>query len=572
MPDRSVRARLRRVTAVVLAVALAAGLGACQAVPGTGPVQEGLARLDQGEQQLEFNPGLPIEGADQEAIVRGFIRAATSSANDYEIAREFLAPGYASEWDPDEQVFVDEGTQSYRSTGDQSGELLVSGLATVDRAGTLTPLPTGQGSGETVMSFQFERVAGEWRISYAPNGVILDKINFPLVWTYRSLYFLTPDNRLVAETRWYLNRETLRTRIVGGLLGGPSDADAAALRSAFPAGTSLASDTVPVNDGVAHIEFSAELLEGDADTLELVHAQVAASLQSVQGVTGFEIAVNGNVVDAGQVETPDTHVRSSENLVTTLVRGGELGTLVGGEIEPLPKLGERILALRPDAVALGENRTSAAVLHPDPDGGSAVSWVSANDIVTVDTRSGLAEPGLDRFGYVWSYASSDRNEIIVRRPSEDAERLKLPALTDRAPVAVRVSPGGNRLALLVAGDGGTSEVYSVAIVRDAASRPVGLGTVAALEMVVLGTPVDLDWVDEMRLVMLSRASAVTKVTLGPLGQLSIDTGTVSHAVAVSGGGTRSLIRVLDAEGRLYGPQGSGWQWQSDDVRLIVRSG
>ena len=89
MPDRSVRARLRRVSAVVLAAALAAGLGACQAVPGTGPVQEGLARLDQGEQQLEFNPGLPIEGADQEAIVRGFIRAATSSANDYEIAREF---------------------------------------------------------------------------------------------------------------------------------------------------------------------------------------------------------------------------------------------------------------------------------------------------------------------------------------------------------------------------------------------------------------------------------------------------------------------------------------------------
>ena len=560
----------RRIGAALLTVLLAAGLGACQAVPGEGPVQVGLERLDQGEQPVEFNPGRPIEGADQEAIVRGFIRAATSSANDYEIAREFLTPEFAEQWLPDEQVFVDEGTQTYHSVGENAGELSLSGLATVDQAGTLTPLPPGPA--ETVMSFHFAQIGGEWRISYAPNGVILDKLSFPVVWTYRSLYFLTPDDRLVAETRWYLNRETLRTQIVGGLLGGPNDADAESLRTAFPAGTTLASETVPVNDGIARLEFSEELLHGEADNLELVHEQVAASLQSVQGITGFEIAVNGGVVDAGTVTSPDTINRSSENLVTTVVRNDSIGTLVGGEIEPLPRIGDKILALDPLAVALAEDRRSAAVLHGATGSGSVVSWVSESDIVVLDQRQGLTEPGLDRFGYVWSYASSEPGEILVQRPGGEPDQLKLPALGERAPLAIRASPGGNRLALLFAGDRETSVVYTASIVRDAGSRPVALGSVAMLEMVVQGAPVDLDWVDEMRLVTLSRSNAVTKVTLGPLGQLSIDTGTVANAIAVSGGGTRSLIRVLDGEGRLFGPQGSGWQWQSDDVRVIVRSG
>ncbi|MFC7766173.1 GerMN domain-containing protein [Leucobacter soli] len=106
------------------------------------------------------------------------------------------------------------------------------------------------------MRFEFTQVGGEWRISSAPNGVILDRISFSAVWTNRQLYFLTPDNRLVAETRWFLNRATLSTQIISGLLDGPNEADAQALRTGFPSGTTLASDSVPVNGGIARIEFS----------------------------------------------------------------------------------------------------------------------------------------------------------------------------------------------------------------------------------------------------------------------------------------------------------------------------
>jgi len=557
----------RRLTAAA-AVLLAAGLVACQAVPGDGPVREGLASLKQGEQPVQFNPIGPTEGADQEEIVRGFVRAATSSIDDYAVARQFLTPGYANQWAPADGVFVDEGTQPYRSVDERVGELLVSGLAAVDARGTLTPLRPGP---PTVMRFEFEKVRGEWRIASAPNNVILDRSSFTTVWTPRQVYFLTPDNRLVAETRWFLNRTTLSTQIIGELISGPSEAGREALRTAFPSGTALTSNAVPVNDGTARIEFSSELLTADPRNMELIKKQIAASLQSVPGVTGFEISVNGATVDSGLVAAPDTHARNAESLATTVLREGQLGTLSGGQLEALPRIGARIVGLRPDAVALAPDRLSAAVRHRG-ENGPVVSWVSPKDLVTLDLRKGLREPGLDRFGYVWSYSASAPDRILVQRAGGDPVLLRMPGLGDRVPVAVRVSPGGNRLAMLVKEGTETTVVMVAGIVRDTRARPAALAETAVAEMVVQGVPIDVDWVDEMRLVTLSRAGAGVKVTVGPLGELPLDSGTVANAVAVSGGGSRSLIRVLDKDGRLYAPQGSGWQWQSDGIALIARAG
>lgn len=559
---------IRRVALAALLALLCGGMTACQAVPGAGPVQEGLSDLSQGEQPLQFNPGGPIAGTDPEGIVRGFVRAATRSDNNYEIARQFLAPDYATKWQPGDQVFVNEGAQSYRQVSDTVGELSLTGVATVDEGGTLTPLRSDQGS--TRMHFEFTKVGGEWRIASAPNGVILDKSNFSLIWTSRPLYFLTPDNRLVAENRWFLNGATLSTQVVSALLAGPSEADAGALRTAFPSGTTLASDAVPVNGETAHIEFSPELLTSNPKNMELVRSQLAASLQSVPGVTNFEISVNGAVVSTAPVSAPDSPTRASD-LVTTVMKDGKLGSLVGGELEPLPRIGDRIAALHPDAVTLAANRRSAAVRHR-VGGAAAVSWVTDAEIVTIDRRKGLGTPGLDRFGYLWSYASSEPDRVLVQLPGEAAMRLRLPGLGGKVPVAVRLSPGGNRLAVLVQDDRETSQVLVASVVRDDHSKPVSLGSVATTVMFPQGAPVDVDWVDELRVVALSTVVAGGKVTLGPLGQLPQDAGTVPAAVAVSGGGSRMLIRVLDSGKRLFGPQGSGWQQQSDGVQLIVRVG
>lgn len=558
--------RVRRALAAATLGLLALGLAACQSIPGTGPVHEGLANLDQADQPVQFNPGGPAEGASQEEIARGFVRAATSSVDDYAVAREFLIPTYSEQWDPTAGVFIDEGTQPYRTLDDRTGELSLSGLATIDDRGILTPLPPGP---ETSMRFEFQRIAGEWRISSAPNGIILDRSTFAAVWTSRPIYFLTPDDRLAAETRWFLNRSaTLGTQIVSELIAGPAEVDLGAMSTAFPAGTTLTTSSVPVSDGTAHIDLSPELLTGDERTLELVHRQLATSLQAAPGVTRFEVSVDGAVIDDGPIASPEGDSRGSEPLRTIVMQSGVLGPLTGGEVEPLPGIGERIAALAPSAVTFAQNREAAAVRHA-VSGATAVSWVNANELVTLDLREELLDPGLDRFGYVWSYARSQPGTILVERPGEEGVLLALPELAG-TPTAVRVSPGGNRLAMLTSDAAGRAQVLVTSIVREADARPVALTEQASVAVWLPGTPIDIDWVDELRLVAVSQTGTNVKVTLAPLGQLSTDAGSVSSAVEVSGGGSRSLIRVLDDEGRLYGPQGSGWQRLGEGISFIAR--
>lgn len=553
-----------RALAVTLLVSL--GLAGCQGIPSSGPVNEGLKSLSQADQPVQFNPGGPTAGASQEDIVRGFVSAAASSADDYATAREFLAPEYADAWDPSLGVLVDEGTQQYREAEENVGVLSLSVIASVDGRGTLQPVGPGAA---TEVRFEFAEVNGQWRIASAPTGIILDKNTFAAVWTPLQLYFLSADNRLVSDTRWFLNRATISTQVVGELLAGPTEQMIEVLHSALPAGTALAAGAVPVVDGTARIDLTAELLDADATTMGLVKRQLGASLQSVPNVARFELLVNGSLVEQGPVVSPDTTSPTAENLYVAALKDGVFGPISAGEVTQLSGIGARIAQLQPTAVTLAPDRRSAAVLHQ-----GNVSWVSPDDLVQIDLRGGLFAPSLDRFGHVWSYSPAKPGEILVTKPGERAAQLPMPWLGGRVPVAVRVSQGGHRIAVLVEDSAfpEQSKVLVGGISRDATGVPLALTDTASIELWVAGTPIDLDWIDDQRFVAVTRNGVSGKVTQGVLGQFSVESGVVPGAVTVSGGGNRSLLRVLDDDGRLYAPQGSGWQRQLDGIVLIAKIG
>ena len=563
-PSRAPGARgLRGVRGLAVLAVAAVALTACQSIPASGPVREGLANFDQADQPVQFNPDGPAIGASQEEIVRGFVRAASSSSDDFAIAREFLAPAYSTEWDPSFGVFIDEGEQSFREAEGDVGVLSLRGLATVDEHGTLAPVQPGPA---TEARFELVQVQGEWRIASAPAGTILDKSTFTAVWSSRQVYFLSPDNRLVSESRWFLNRATLSTQIVGGLLDGPSADMTGALRSAFPSGTTLVANSVPVVDGAAQIDLSVELLSADEATMDLIMRQLASSLQSVPGVSRFQLSADGVVVGVASVSAPEESSLGTERFGTVVLKAGVLGEITGGEIAELPEIGDRIAALNPTAVSLSLDHTSAAVLSS-----SGISWVSDDAQVQIDLRPGLIEPSFDGFGYIWSYASSAPGEILVTRPGESQLLLQMPWLAGRVPVAVRVSKQGTRIAILVA-DGDQSAVLVAGIVRDAEGRPSALAATATTQLWVTGAPIDLDWVDDQRFAALTRAGSAGRITVGAPGQFATDSGTVSDAVSVSGGGSRAMLRVLSAEGRMFAPQGVGWQRQDEGIALIAKTG
>jgi len=100
-------AATRAVVAALAGLALVA-LAACASIPDSGPVRQGgpVAQVND-PLDLDFNPSPPEKGATQQRIVQGFIDAASSPKNNFQIAREYLTHAMAASWNPDESVTVD---------------------------------------------------------------------------------------------------------------------------------------------------------------------------------------------------------------------------------------------------------------------------------------------------------------------------------------------------------------------------------------------------------------------------------------------------------------------------------
>lgn len=557
----------RRLVSTILASFALLALAACATVPDSGPVREGLPNLTQVERGAFMNPQGPVAGADQEAIVRGFVRAASSHTNDYEIARKFLAPTYADLWDPGLGVFVNEGPQQYQSTESGLAVLSLHVSATVDSGGTMIP---ANPEPNTDVQFELTKVEGEWRISSAPNGIILDRSTFSAVWTTRQLYFLSPDQRLVPEIRWMLRNSMMPTQIIQSLLHGPSSLMAGAVRSAFPGGTALSSRDVPIVDGTAVLDFSAEMLDANESEIAALTRQVEMSLQGLPGVARFQIAVHGTVIAGGETaiseETP-----TGEHQSIALMKDGEFGLASGGTLTPITGMSERVVELQPEAVTMSPDLSAAAVLH-----GGGVDLVSKDRSINLDARSALLSPSIDALGYIWTYSATQPG--LIRANTADVRWVELPVpwLADLDVEAVRLSTGGNRIAALVHDAGGT-RLLVAGVVRDETGAPTGFTEQVNLQFWDSGAPIDFDWISDNRYVILSETGLLgnsSRVTIGEVsGRFAADSGTVSGGSSVSGGGgRRALLRVLGEQHRMYAPQGSGWQQSMNNVDLVAKVG
>lgn len=234
------RQRLRmRVLALVGAATLAAmGLTSCVAIPSSGPVLTGREVSEDGlNPRSEFVPDGPVAGADQEAILRGFIDAHSGSS--YDVARQFLSTALAEEWEPRESVQVRAEDTSTRIDRVAASALEYDFVlsATVDRDGMFTTYP----SAPQTLAYEFVKEGDEWRISAAPDGIVLRNGTFFELFSRHSLYFLDPARRaLVPDLRWFPGG-TAATRVVSALLNGPPEWLQRAVGTAFPEGTQLSS-------------------------------------------------------------------------------------------------------------------------------------------------------------------------------------------------------------------------------------------------------------------------------------------------------------------------------------------
>lgn len=559
------RGILRSIASAALLVLALAG---CAGIPRDGDV--GVGRPDTAPQDLQYDflPSGPAEGASQREILTGFIDAASSPQNNYKIAREFLSTG--ADWTPSEHVTVDEGQRSSAQPSASTLSLTITPVAEVDATGVYTDVAA---TTSLSLDYGFVQEDGEWRISAPPSGVVIDRTTFEQVFSTHALYFYDPSyTYLVPDLRWFASRadSSTSTTIVTELLRGPTAwlRDSGAVASAFPTGTALAAETVPVESQRAVVDLNSAALEADQRQWRLMSLQLTKSLANVSNVTGVTLSVEQNPIE---VPTEATGLPVSPRVDTRplVLTDDGFGFLGSAGLTPTA-VSERVAELSPRAAVLGEQRgadsdASAAVLS-----GAGVTLVTPDQgEVLLDARSDLVAPTMDPLGYTWSVPSSSPGQLVAYAPDGSTSFQVATAWSEIESIAtIAVSRDGTRM-LALAQDGQQATVLVAGITRSGSGDPIAVGEPIVLRS-SLGTAIAASWTDELDVVSVVRGSTgEDAVTMNLIGGGATPLGTTSGTVQIAAGNASTQVRILAEGGELRQQRGSAWQTIATDIRLLA---
>ncbi|WP_106350592.1 LpqB family beta-propeller domain-containing protein [Antricoccus suffuscus] len=285
----------QRALAVLLGALLLLVAGCSQVPASTTPVVVGNAPDGpSGDQSnyYEIQPDGPVKGDSPDTIVRGYINALATSDPTYEVARQFMTTKASKEWQPGASTSLIDPAYSVQPSGkDGVVNFSASRSATVDSDGTYHA-----GAESMTDVYKLEKVAGQWRISNPPDGIVLTQSSFSNVFKVASLYFLDPSGtRVVPDLRYYpVNPKQRANTLIDGLLGGPSDSLAPGVRNEV-------SDPVKLRSGVLYndSEIKVDLtgLSGkNGAQLKALSAQILWTLRDLN-VKAVRITNDGQPID-----------------------------------------------------------------------------------------------------------------------------------------------------------------------------------------------------------------------------------------------------------------------------------
>ncbi|MFT4052227.1 MAG: LpqB family beta-propeller domain-containing protein [Microbacterium sp.] len=550
--------RLRGIGAVCGALLLAAVLAACGGLPTSGPVNAGQSISEDTEDDLVFLPDGPSTDATPQQIVEGFIAAGSGPGGNWETARQFLATD--TEWNPGAGVIVySPGERSLEEVDGDEFVLSVTPVATVDSDGELS---TAEDTGEITLSFTLaQQDDGQWRITEAPDGIVLDSNLFGNVYGSYALQFFDPTwTYLVADTRWF-PRVYAATSIAEALVdNGPSAWLEGAVATAFTDGARLAQVAVPVTSNVAAVSLQDGARDLDQTVLDRMQTQLEESLAAA-GIDEVDMLVDDQPLAADAVDVRSTTV-DTRPLVRT---SDDFGFLSGSSVEEIAGLSAAILQLDATDIEVDADQTTAAVRTSD----GIVLAVSGDgtDPMTVDDREGLVAPSIDSLGWVWSVPQSDPSAVVAVGADGTIAEIAEAWTGATQILAQRVSREGTRIAAVVR-DGDGYALWVAGIQRDRDGAPTGLGENRVLARLP-GLATTLAWLDDTTIVALTTDDGDPVLYTQEVGGLGSVESTPDDVVAVAGVAQSGGVRLRDAAGELYGQRGANWQHLGSDVLVLA---
>ena len=281
-------------------------LTACGSVPIESSIREGaiLGSVPEGS-IVRVIASNPQTGMTPEEIVSGFLNASASSDSNFKIAREYLIPELRNVWEPTEEIKVYEGQGRINSLQENTVVFSAPLNSVIDENSRIV---LSEPDAQLVQEFNLKQIDNEWRIDLKNKGILISRADlnrsfttFPLWFPDTSLQTLVPDNVV-------LPRATTGnpTRLVQLLLAGPGDYLAGAVVSAFPVGTALALNSVPVSNGLATVSLNETVLTAEPYLREVLSSQIVKTLAKIPEIKTVRINVGSQ-----SLVVPNTPIRQS---------------------------------------------------------------------------------------------------------------------------------------------------------------------------------------------------------------------------------------------------------------------
>lgn len=546
---------LRLLAAAAVATLTVSG---CAQIPTSSSVRQGPdIRSGLTSDYLYYSPSGPVLGESKADILAGFLNASTGPQNDYGVAREYLTPDFKAKWSPNQRVYIQRGSQKVDITSDGTATVEIGVSATVDAQGHYSTKPA---SATQTLNFRFSQVNGQWRISEAPDAVVMIRPVFDVIFRSYSVYFFDRSyTYLIPDLRWFPARASTATRLAAAILDGPSAWLAGAVSPAMPSGTQLVIDAVTVTKETAVVNLSPEALQATKLQKQRFKAELTATLKQVSGVE--KVAIQIDSADQ-KIEDFSPASTSSGAFAPVVLAANQLQQLIGPSGSRLANANAWVKSLGVTDFAVTSDETSVALVAPK---GVYVGRLdqSTDAPKLVDTRDKLVAPRFDRRAQLWLMGRDGVLQIVPQ--TGKPVWMTIGWLKDHRVRAFSVSPEGARLVLVVQDAKDRVRLQVASIIRNTLGSVTGLGTPIELAYGV-GTPRAVEWAGPNSLLVLSNISAAqSNLTMLTLGGDPREIGTIDPSIGVMVSDDGTNIYVLDSLHRLKEYRGYSWSYLDQDV-------
>ena len=564
--------RLCALLGLLLAFTLAAS--GCASIPRVSQVKQ--IEVESGEsnaQTYSYDAQGPKDGEDARSIIEGFIEAGRSISEDYAVARQFMTTQLASSWKGNSHTYIYEAFNVVNGADPNQYTIQLEITGEVDEHGVRTSAP---GHTTRAVDVQVSKVDDQWRISKAPDGIMLENSTFTRIFSAQSIYFFDSSYQyLVPDVRWFTSGAGTATSVVEALLAGPSPYLQNAVVSAFNPDSALVRSAVPVRDGTATVDLNAQTFI-DTTNQELLYMkqQLDASLVPLSSVSRTQMLQDEAEVDTSGITTTVDDAVKDPSTPDTLVgiSAGKLVYVKGRSIIPVGGMPD-ISSYDPQSPAMSPLGNSYAFLN----GSKTELWlVSEQGKLALGASGGrLITPSMDASGWTWTADNTEQNPLIATPAAEsgkgEARPITVQWLENSKISSLRISRDGAR-ALVVASKDGESQVYVAGVIRDAEGAPRGLAEkpLRIYPEVPVNTAV---WESDRSIVVAALSSTETVEAA----QLTFEGGSERfqvllgmEGIAAGSGGRRDIY--AETSDKIYTRVGNSWHVLDDYAKDISYAG